>query len=262
MFFRFASHDAERAVTSFIVCPKVLIFTRAIGLVYLIAVLAGALATTSSLKYFIQFFTNIGWVTLTLYYAWALILSIQYTRLSDFDRTEWAKEGNKVPQRIFWVVYSTQAVYHMVIPLIYWALMRKHQRAHEGVYEWATISEHTTDVVLVGLEIMLTRMTMDIRHIIFTLGFVLLYLGMAFVDNRINGTWVYSVLDYNASGWGRVIAFYAVIGVGMTGVYLALWKLHQIKERRGNARLHRRLQAQLESDIESVASSVEATKKG
>jgi hypothetical protein len=67
-FFRFDSVDAERSVTSFFVQPSILIVTRVLGLIYLVAVLAGALATTSSLKYFIQFFTNIGWVALTLYY--------------------------------------------------------------------------------------------------------------------------------------------------------------------------------------------------
>lgn len=67
-FFRFDSFDAERSVTSFYVQPSILIITRVVGLIYLVAVLAGALATTSSLKYFIQFFTNIGWGALTLYY--------------------------------------------------------------------------------------------------------------------------------------------------------------------------------------------------
>lgn len=67
-FLRFDSFDAERSVTSFFVQPGVLIVTRVLSLIYLVAVLAGALATTSSLKYFIQFFTNIGWVALTLYY--------------------------------------------------------------------------------------------------------------------------------------------------------------------------------------------------
>ncbi|KAF9007297.1 hypothetical protein BGZ52_008314 [Haplosporangium bisporale] len=253
-FLRFDSFDAERSVTSFFVQPKVLIVTRVLGLIYLVAVLAGALATTSSLKYFIQFFTNIGWVALTLYYLWALILSVQYYRLSEFERTQWAKKGNRVIQIIFWIVYSSQAVYHMLIPLIFWALMRKYQRPHTGVYEWATVSEHTTNVVFMALEMTLTRMTMDVRHIVFTLGFVLLYLLMAFVDHWINGTWVYSALDYETMGWTKVGLFYVVVAVGMTVVYLILWKLHQIKERRGVQRQQRQLQARLESDIESVAS--------
>lgn len=148
----------------------------------------------------------------------------------------------------------------MLIPLIFWTLMRKHQRPHAGVYEWATVSEHTTNVVFMALEMTLTRMTMDVRHIVFTLGFVLLYLLMAFVDHWINGTWVYSVLDYEAMGWTKVGLFYVIVAVGMTVVYLILWKLHQIKERRGVQRLQRRVQAQLENDIESVTSSHEPSK--
>lgn len=138
--------------------------------------------------------------------------------------------------------------------------MRRHQRPHTGVYEWATISEHTTNVVFMALEMTLTRMTMDVQHIVFTLGFVLLYLFMAFVDHWINGTWVYSALDYEKMGWTKVGLFYVIVAVGMTVVYLVLWKLHQIKERRGVQRLQRRLQAQLESDLESVASQ-EPSKK-
>ncbi|KAG0098711.1 hypothetical protein BGZ93_010593 [Podila epicladia] len=240
-FFRVDSFDAERSVTSFFVQPSILIITRALGLIYLIAVLAGALATTSSLKYFIQFFTNIGWLALTLYYLWALILSIQYCRLSEFERTQWAKKGSRALQIVFWIVYSSQAVY-------------QHQRPHTGVYEWATVSEHTTNVVFMALEMTLTRMTMDVWHIVFTLGFVVLYLLMAFVDHWINGTWVYSALDYEKMGWTKVGLFYLIVAVGMTVVYLALWKLHQIKERRGVERLQRRLKARLENDIESVAS--------
>lgn len=149
----------------------------------------------------------------------------------------------------------------MLIPLIFWALMRKYQRPHTGVYEWATVSEHTTNVVFMALEMVLTRMTMDVRHIVFTLGFVLLYLLMAFVDHWINGTWVYSALDYEKMGWTKVGLFYVIVAVGMTAVYLILWKLHQIKERRGIERLQRRLQVQLENDIESASSSQEPSKK-
>ncbi|KAF9425580.1 hypothetical protein BGZ94_007411 [Podila epigama] len=238
-FLRFASYDPERPVSSFFVQSRTLIYTRAVGLFYLIAVLVGALATTSSFKYFIQFFTNIGWVALTIYYLWALILSIQYNRLSEFERTQWAKKGPRALHIIFWVVYGSQAVY----------------QPHTGVYEWATISEHSADFVLMVMEMVLTRMVMDIRHIVFTLGFVLLYLLMSFVDHWINGTWIYPPLDYEKEGWGKTGLFYGIIVCALSIIYLILWALHRLKEKRGTKRLQDRLQAKLESDVESVASS-------
>ncbi|KAG0259719.1 hypothetical protein BG011_002419 [Mortierella polycephala] len=71
-FLRVNTFDAERAVTSYLYGPWILMGTRAFGTVYLVAVLVGALATTPSFRYFITFFTNISFCALVVYlmYGW------------------------------------------------------------------------------------------------------------------------------------------------------------------------------------------------
>jgi hypothetical protein len=68
-FFRFETFDPERAVTSFLYGPKILLATRVIGSIYTIAVLVGALMTTESLVYFMKYFTHITYIALSIYYV-------------------------------------------------------------------------------------------------------------------------------------------------------------------------------------------------
>ncbi|KAF9356612.1 hypothetical protein BGX26_005002 [Mortierella sp. AD094] len=113
---------------------------------------------------------------------------------------------------------------------MFWTLLRPHQKPHYGVYEWATVSEHSTDGVFMILEIVSTRMLMDIRHIVFALVFMLLYLLMTFVNWWINDTWVYSFLDFEAQGWTKTVLYYLGIAIGLIVIYILVWKVHDLKE--------------------------------
>ncbi|KAG0312307.1 hypothetical protein BGZ97_011296 [Linnemannia gamsii] len=110
-FFRFETFDPERAVTSFLYGPKILLATRVIGSIYTIAVLVGALMTTESLVYFMKYFTHITYIALSIYYVWSMIWSILYVRLPPSERHLFIKQRNRGELNIYWVIYQTLAVY-------------------------------------------------------------------------------------------------------------------------------------------------------
>ncbi|KAF9185393.1 hypothetical protein BGZ51_002678 [Haplosporangium sp. Z 767] len=223
-YLRLDTFDAERAVTSYLYGPKVLVGTRAFGTAYLVAVLVGALATTPSFRYFISFFTNISFCALIVYYM---------RKNGRNGRKEEAESGAR------YTGYSTGASLY-IIPLVYWSILRRHQKPHYGVYEWATISEHSTDGVLMLLEIISTRMQMEIRHLPFTVLFMILYLFTTFVHYWTTGTWVYPFLDYKTYGWKLTGPFYVGVAVALVVVYLIVWKLHNVKESLGVKRRRRK----------------------
>lgn len=68
-FFRFDTFDPERASTSYLYGPKILLATRVFGSMYTIAVLVGALITTESLTYFMKYFTHLTYIALSIYYV-------------------------------------------------------------------------------------------------------------------------------------------------------------------------------------------------
>ncbi|ORZ28890.1 hypothetical protein BCR41DRAFT_391308 [Lobosporangium transversale] len=229
-FFRLTTLGVERSVTSYLSGPKVLMWTRAVGVLYLTAVLIGALATTPSLHYFISFFTNISFCALLIYYIWSLIRSIQYCRLPQENKENWTKQRSQIGEHIYWILYGTLTVFHILVPLVYWSVLRAHQKPHTGVYEWATISEHSADGIFMILEIIFTQMNLDIRHLVWALFFMLLFLLSAFVNYWTKNWWVYSFLDYNKHGWKIVGLFYVGTAVAIILLYVLVWGVHYYKE--------------------------------
>ncbi|KAF9143104.1 hypothetical protein BGX30_001297 [Mortierella sp. GBA39] len=75
-FFRFDMFNSERAVTSYLYGPKILLATRVFGSMYTIAVLVGALITNESLTYFMKYFTHITYIALLIYYVWPMVWPI------------------------------------------------------------------------------------------------------------------------------------------------------------------------------------------
>ncbi|KAF9574781.1 hypothetical protein EC968_005567 [Mortierella alpina] len=228
--FRLNTFNVERAVTSNFLKPQGLVATRAISTLYLFSVLVGALATTPSFRYFISFFTNISFCALIAYFVWSLVWSVQYSRLAEKDRDAWIKRRLHGWGIIYWILYSSSAVFHIIVPLVYWTFLRSHQKPHTGVYEWATVSEHSMDGVFMIVEIVCSRMVMDVRHLPFTLLFMALYLLVTFVHWWSTGLWVYSFLDYITQGWTKTVVYYVGVAVGLVVVYLAVWKLHDLRE--------------------------------
>ncbi|KAG0066798.1 hypothetical protein BGZ89_006898 [Linnemannia elongata] len=110
-FFRFDTFNPERAVTSYLYGPKILLATRVVGSMYTIAVLVGALITTESLSYFMKYFTHITYIALSIYYVWSMIWSILYVRLPSLERHFFIKQRNRGESNIYWVMYQTLAVY-------------------------------------------------------------------------------------------------------------------------------------------------------
>ncbi|CAO3565892.1 unnamed protein product [Mortierella alpina] len=229
-YFRFDTFDVERAVTSNLFRPQGLIATRAISTIYLFSVLVGALATTPSFRYFISFFTNISFCALIAYFVWSGIWSVQYSRLAEKDRSTWIKERTNRWGIVYWILYGSSAVFHIVVPLVYWTFLRPHQKPHTGVYEWATVSEHSMDGFFMIVEVICTRMKMDVRHLPFTLLFMALYLLVTFVHWWSTGLWVYSFLDYITQGWTKTGVYYIGVTVGLVVVYLVVWKLQDLRE--------------------------------
>lgn len=118
----------------------------------------------------------------------------------------------------------------MVVPLVYWIILQEYQKERTGLYEWASISQHTTDGILMLIEIISTRTLMDIRHVFFAVLFMALYLGMAWVAYLAEGVWVYPFLDFKLYGWTVVGLGYGGVAVGVVILYCLLWKVHDLKE--------------------------------
>ncbi|KAG0215356.1 hypothetical protein BGX28_000096 [Mortierella sp. GBA30] len=154
---------------------------------------------------------------------------------------------------------ATTPSLRIVVPLVYWTLLRSHQKPHTGVYEWATISEHSMDGVFMIVEIVSTRMLMDIRHLPFTLTFMVLYLLVTFVNWWTTHTWVYSFLDYVSQGWTKTVMYYISVAVGLIIVYLAMWKIHDLKEHLGLRRCagsRNQENLKVNNDLSSVCTQV------
>ncbi|KAH7052612.1 hypothetical protein BKA57DRAFT_502768 [Linnemannia elongata] len=206
-FFRFDTFNPERAVTSYLYGPKILLATRVVGSIYTIAVLVGALITTESLSYFMKYFTHITYIALSIYYVWSMIWSILYVRLPSSERQFFIKQRNRGESNIYWVI--------IVVPLVYWSALKEDSKKRTGLYEWSSVSQHTTNGFLMLLELLSTRTLMEIRHIFFAILFLVLFLGMSWVAYWNEGGWVYPFMDFKRYNWTVVGLGYAGVVVGM-----------------------------------------------
>ncbi|KAF9091499.1 hypothetical protein BGX29_010905 [Mortierella sp. GBA35] len=160
-----------------------------------------------------MYLTNIVAELLRVWKLWSMIWSILYVRLQPSERHLFIKQRNRGESNIYWVMYQTLAVYHMIVPLVYWSLLTADQKEREGLYAWASVSQHTTDGVLMVIEMVSTRILMEIRHVIFAILFLVLYLLMSWVAYWLEGTWIYPFMDFRLYNWTMVGLSYVGVGV-------------------------------------------------
>ncbi|RCI03841.1 hypothetical protein CU098_009619 [Rhizopus stolonifer] len=174
----------EQALTSHFVSTKTLFFIRLLWTTYMTAVIwIDIIYTllTGEFRHFLVYFTDLTSIGL---YAYLMTTCIHHAKYLQSKRPDSFLNQAAVLNYLYVYLYHTIITYNILTPVVFWALLAKERlfEAHLPVIEcWISISLHAVTMMMMVMEIMLSRMVIQIRMILLVFGTVLLYLGMVFI---------------------------------------------------------------------------------
>ncbi|KAG0241871.1 hypothetical protein BGW41_005217 [Actinomortierella wolfii] len=211
-FFRYDQLDLSRAISSNIVSAQVLLYIRCFVSLHLVAVFIATLYVSARDNVFYMVpttFTNLSNIGLTAYYLAITWHSFRYTQtksLSSLQNQHWFLTV------ALWMLYGSVAVYHIVVPAIYWSMLYDPNNTMDPVNEYVDYSHHGADLACMLIELVFNRMNLLPVHVLGPLFFIILYMFLAWVYYAARREWLYGFLDWSspiAAGWylGLLAAF-------------------------------------------------------
>ncbi|KAF9976553.1 hypothetical protein BGZ73_008308 [Actinomortierella ambigua] len=204
-FFRYDELDLSRVISSNLVSADTLLYIRAFVSLHLVAVFITTLYVSARDKVFYMVpttFTNLSNIGLTAYYLAATWHSYKYTQtrtLSSLRGQHWFLTVAS------WMLYGSVAVYHIVVPAIYWGMLFDPNNTMDPVNEYVDYSHHGVDLLCMVVELVFNRMDLFPVHVLGPLFFIILYMFLAWVYFAARAEWLYGFLDWSkgpiAAGW-------------------------------------------------------------
>ncbi|CAG8583317.1 1565_t:CDS:2 [Ambispora leptoticha] len=250
----------ERAVTSWFTTPLILLIVRSIFLIYSLITLATSIYLYDihgQLYLFLTYYTNLGFIGLTAYFATAVVHS------SVFMRYNVPKSLVLQPKMLtiaFWLLYDTIVLNHIVIPLVYWAFLAKTHTdefgssSHMGLVKFRTYSMHGVDFFMMIVEVLLSRMPLVSSHLIFVITVPILYIFEIWINYAINHTFPYEPLDWRR---GKKVAgyYFGLLGIAICA-FLIQKLIHLSRDAAGQRLWRRGLMQEMETYRRNGSSGV------
>ncbi len=88
---------------------------------------------------------------------------------------------------IFQVHFESLVTYHIVVPVVYWALLSSNflSSSHDSQDYFRAISVHGLDFVLIYIDFALNKIPIFAKHVIFVIGIMLLYVFYTWILHAI-----------------------------------------------------------------------------
>ncbi|CAG8590051.1 3788_t:CDS:2 [Ambispora gerdemannii] len=233
-FWRFEKilHNLERVVTSWFTTPLVLLIIRSIFLTYSLITLALSIYVEfgrGRLHTYLTYFANLGFIGLTVYFAVAVVHSLIFVI---YDEPKSLSTQPRALTIAFWILYDVVVVYHILIPIFYWAILVPSRieefNSSPPLLTFHEISIHSVDLFMIIVEVVLSRMPLVSSHLIFVLTILIFYLFETWISYAINNTFPYRFLDWRE---GQKVAgyYFGVMGIAINA-FLIQKLIHMIRD--------------------------------
>ncbi|KAI7905437.1 uncharacterized protein BX663DRAFT_282223 [Cokeromyces recurvatus] len=209
--------DPELAVTSFWVSSKLFFFIRLILAFYAAIVLWTDIGITHKGSFF-AYFTSLTFIGLHAYQVTTIVHHFRY--LYTKRDISFFNDQPKILNYLYVVLYSTIVTFNIVTPVVYWSLLAKGNSQEATLNTWINVSVHGVSFFLMIFEVILNRMKLPVRHVIFPLVIIISYMLMTFIIYACNGFWVYPFLDWKQGSIAALWYFLESLIIGsMIHVY-------------------------------------------
>lgn len=223
--FFLGQYDPDTSVTSHFVQPIVLLVLRSILALYafitiVISITYDCIAGQGNL--WMDYFTHLSYLSLMVYLAVSSLFSASYilnvrrgTPQNHLLRTQ-----NKWWTLIYQSLQQSLASYCLLVPIVFWALLSgpliHDYHAYFSETWWENVSVHALDFVFMFVDLMLSRTRLFWPFISFVLGYLLLYVFLAWAYVPWTGNWSYNFLKFSN---GPIDAAY-YIGIALASILL------------------------------------------
>ncbi|KAG0167940.1 Transmembrane protein 62 [Apophysomyces sp. BC1034] len=211
--------EPERAVTSYFVSSTILFCIRVALALYSTIVLwadIGWCIETGQFDHFFAYFTHLTFIGLHAYFLTTLYHHARYLLNSCRPATFLGQPATL--NYLYVYLYHTIITYNIITPLVYWLLLSGEVLGGQYVAPmdwWLTISLHGATAFMMFTDVMLNRMVIYIRMVIFVFLTVVVYMLLTFIIFGTEGWWVYSFLDWkqgpSAAIWYLMVSSFVII---------------------------------------------------
>jgi hypothetical protein len=158
---RLSELDPATFFTSYYVSPEGLLMFRSFGafwttFIYIFSFAAPPPSFPRQILF--GFFTNLTWGGLMLYFWVSSVCTFFYIRRN--YTTEFFTKKPKFFQWLYWQLYVLPAVYHWIVPLVFWSVLAPgglFSRNTRAIDWWNNINLHVMDGVFVMIELIMGR---------------------------------------------------------------------------------------------------------
>ncbi|RKP37308.1 hypothetical protein BJ085DRAFT_4272, partial [Dimargaris cristalligena] len=204
--------DPEWFVTSNLVSPRVLLIIRLLLFMFALGTLI-AMFVANSYRFF-YYMTCWSFFGLTIYFGLATYVSARYCS-GPLRYTELANplyRASSLTRAGYWFLYESMVTFHLLVPIIYWSLLRDTFITSVPLYIYTGLASHAADLAVIAVEVLLNRQRLQLSHIIVPLLIMALYLGLAYTVWGARGIFVYPFLNFQRlHGWVAAIMLALVV---------------------------------------------------
>ncbi|CAG8510828.1 1391_t:CDS:2 [Ambispora leptoticha] len=242
--------NLEMTVTSWFTTPLVLLIVRSIFLIYSLITLALSIydeLQRGRLPMYLTCFTNLGFIGLTAYFTMAVIHSLTFVVCNE------PKSLSTQPRLLtiaFWILYHTIIVYHILIPIVYWAILVPSHTEESPLLAFHEISMHGVNFFMMIVEVALNRIPLVASHLIFVLTILILYIFETWMNNAINSepSYILVVADWREipKGMTIILPYLVMIGIAI-GAFLIQALIHTFRDAIGRRIWRKHLMQEMET---------------
>ncbi|RKP26852.1 hypothetical protein SYNPS1DRAFT_3795, partial [Syncephalis pseudoplumigaleata] len=216
-------------VTSNLVSPQVLLVSRSVSFLYLLAVLLCSIVDRPSMGWiFLTFFTHLTFIGEAAYFAVAAYHTFRFTRYAGYVSPTLKAES--LWTRAHYVLYSTVAVFHVVVPVVYWTVLYDPKVEVTAMSRYLNVSKHGIDFALLAVEFLLGRMIVPLAALPWVLLALLFYVFWAWITHAISGRWVYPFLNWDRPA-GIVVGWYIGVCALVVAFFGLSYAAHRLRDR-------------------------------
>ncbi|KAI8139187.1 hypothetical protein BJV82DRAFT_627509 [Fennellomyces sp. T-0311] len=240
--FRLDRFRPERAVTSYWMSSKALLFIRIPTTLYSTVVMWGSIGNSARLGQFNRYFahfTQLTFIGLHAYLVTALYHHIRYLMTSKPHQPRSFFNQPAVLNYLFSYLYHSIVVFNIITPIVYWCALSPVLSTASGtdtsgkgdtppLQWWINTSLHGVSFVLMMTEVLFTRMTLYVNMVLAVFINVVLYMFLTFIIHATTGWWVYGFLNWDQGG--MTAAWYIGIGAAFIVVYFLQFLFHMLRD--------------------------------
>ncbi|ORX92068.1 hypothetical protein K493DRAFT_377494 [Basidiobolus meristosporus CBS 931.73] len=223
--------DPYVMITSHFVSTKFLIVFRLCclalfsGLLILNAIFQG-----EPFGHFLLLFTNIANIGLILYFGAASYFTFRHLNSCDAFILHSTLVKNPMWRTAYWQLYHTIVVFQVAASIVFWsAVMRSGFEYPYRSQQLLNYCTYVVNLVLVSVEICLSKWTMSWSHLPFMLFVVVLYMVVTWIYFVATGQALYTIMNLHTTP-GVIAVRYLCVFLMLILVFVMMLFVHRLRE--------------------------------